>query len=114
MIGGSFGVMLLVGIMVMVGAATLLGRLGAPGWVIVAAWVSATGSVMLWTFITPTPADRTDYEGQGWTEYVVRFIMIGEDSPREVPMRIITGVLFGAPVAAMSIILGLLAIVGIT
>ncbi len=77
----------------------LLDWLDAPGWVVGSVWVSLTVGTTLWALIANAPATSSDMEYQPWTEFVVRYVMVGSGTPRPVPLRVITGVLFGAPVA---------------
>jgi hypothetical protein len=88
-------------------------KLGAPGWLEFVVWLAPTLAVTGWAIRSTAPATVSDVESQGWGEYVVRFVMIGDETARPVPLRIITGIVFGAPVACYFIAITVLALVGI-
>ncbi|HUF96678.1 MAG TPA: hypothetical protein VMM60_01030 [Ilumatobacter sp.] len=86
--------------------------LDAPGWVIVATWAVLTSGSTLWALVAKIPATTSDMEYQPWTEYVVRYVMVGNESVRPAPLRLITGVIFGAPIGCYLITFGVAVLTG--
>lgn len=91
----------------------LLNWIDAPGWVVGSAWLALTASSTLWSLIAKTPATSSDMEYQPWTEYVVRYVMVASGTTRPLALRVITGALFGAPVACYFIVFFALALTGL-
>jgi hypothetical protein len=89
-------------------------KLDAPGSVQLVVWLIPTFAVTTWAVRSRAAATMSDVESQGWSEYVVRFVMIGNETPRPVPLRVVTGIVFGAPVACYLIAITVLALAGIT
>ena len=89
-------------------------KLDATGTVQFVVWLIPTAAVTAWAVRSSAPATVSDVESQGWSEYVVRFVMIGNETVRSVPLRVITGIVFGAPVACYFIAVTVLAVAGIT
>ena len=110
----TFGLVILVGGVVLWFAIVLLDYADAPGWVTVAGWMALTFGVLGWALRTNVAAIASDYEDQAWSEYAVRAVMVGREQPRSASSRMITAVLFGAPLAVGLPLLVLLAAVGVS
>jgi hypothetical protein len=95
----TFGLLVAFGGIVMALVMTGLERLGAPDWAVSMPWLVPTAGVLLWALAKPSAAVLSDDDDDKWTGYSVRVVMIGSDSPRPRPVRLIATVLFGAPVA---------------
>lgn len=89
-------------------------KFDAPGSVQLVVWLIPTLAVTTWAVRSGSPATVSDVESQGWSEYVVRYVMIGNETARTVPLRVVTGIVFGAPVACYLIAITVLALAGIT
>lgn len=113
-IAATFSLVLLLGAGTFSLLFAVIRKFEAPGWVQVVAWLVPTMAVTVWAVRSSAPATVSDIESQGWGEYVVRFVMIGSETARPVPLRVITGIVFGAPVACYLVVITVLALVGIT
>lgn len=96
-IGCTFAAIVVVGWLVLAGATLLLERLDVPTSGRFVAWVLPTLGALAWVLRRPQPATASEDEGQAWSDYAVRAVMVGIDEPRPAAQRAITGVLFGAP-----------------
>ena len=101
------------GLGLMIGSIVVLGLAGAAGWIQLLPWLVPMVSVLAWSLSDPTPADVTDFEEQTWSGYVIRYVLIGEEVPRDRPHRIIAAVVLGGPVGWVIVIATALAVVGI-
>lgn len=110
----TFGIVLLAGGVVLWLALALLGSIGADDGFVVIVWLGLTLAVLAWALRTSTPAMASDYEDQAWSEYAVRAVMIGREQRRQRAARVITAVLFGAPLAVGVPLLFLLAVIGVS
>ncbi len=110
----TFGLVIMAGGVVLWFAIVLLDYADAPGWLIVAGWMALTFAVLGWALRTDVAAIASDYEDQAWSEYAVRAVMVGRDQPRSSSARMITAVVFGAPLAVGLPLLVLLAAVGVS
>ena len=112
-ITATFASIVLVGAALLWALIRLLNWIDAPDWVVGSAWLALTASSTLWSLVAKTPATSSDMEYQPWTEYVVRFVMVGSGTTRPLALRVITGVLFGAPVACYFAVFFALALTGL-
>jgi len=90
-----------------------LDRIGAPSWLVASLWAVPTAVVMVWTLARPPPAVATDDDDDGWTTYSIQFVLVGEDTPRPAPVRVIAAALFGAPVIWSLVVFGLSTLIGL-
>lgn len=86
---------------------------GAPTWVVIAPWVVPTAAVLIWSLLRPQPAVATDDDDDGWTTYSLLFVLVGEESVRPAPVRMIAAAIFGAPVIWSLLVFGLSTLVGV-
>lgn len=103
----TFAVLLAIGGFVFLLVVVLLDYSDAPGWLVLLTWLVPTVAVLVWALLARLPATASDYESQIWGDYAVRAVMIGIERPRSVVSRVVTAILFGAPLA-MWIVIGLL------
>jgi hypothetical protein len=108
----TFALIVIVGLSIMVLVMVGLDRLGAPGWVVALPWIVPTAAVLAWAVGRPGPAVLTDDDDDTWTGFAIRTVMVGGDEARPRPLRVITAVLFGAPVAWSFIVLVAAELVG--
>jgi hypothetical protein len=90
-----------------------LSAIGAPGWVVLLPWWLPTLGVMVWTLRGPAPAIATDDDDDSWAIYAIRYVLVGADTPRPTPVRLIAAVLVGAPVCWALLLLGILTVAGL-
>lgn len=109
----TFALAIALGAAVLMLALLVVRKLDAPSWVQVMVWVVPTVATTGWSTRSRTPATKSDSDAQGWGEYVARFVMVGNETVRSIPLRVITGVLFGAPLAFYLVVLVVLAAAGI-
>lgn len=109
----TFASMLVLGGVVIGLLVAALRALDAPGWLQLATWLIPAAAVTVWACRPTEPATVSDVESQGWGEYVARYVMVGNEEVRPLPLRVVTGVLFGAPVAGALVVFALLALLGI-
>jgi hypothetical protein len=70
-------------------------------------WLVPTLGTLTWVVVRPGPAEtHDDNDDQTWPGYAIRYVLVGEDTPRPVPHRVIAAVLFGAPVAWCLLLVG--------
>lgn len=96
-IGVTFAGIFAVGWLVLGGALALLDYAHAPAWALHAVWIVPTVGAVVWALLEPAPATASEDEAQPWSDYVVRAVMVGVDTPRPIAQRLITGIAFGAP-----------------
>lgn len=75
----------------------LLDYADVPMWLEHAVWIVPTIGAVIWTLLKPSPATASEDEAQPWSDYAVRAVMIGVEEARPVPARVVTAILFGAP-----------------
>lgn len=109
----TFALIVVVGVALVGATIWLLRWLGAPTWVASLPWVAPTVGALVWTLVRPRAAEITDDDDDSWFGYSIRWALVGELAPRPVPARIVSAVLFGAPVAWAVLVSGLLTLVGI-
>lgn len=110
----TFGLVVLVGSVVLWFVIAILDYADAPAWIVFAGWLALTLAVLGWALRTDVAATASDFEDQAWSEYAVRAVMVGRERPRSASARMITAVLFGAPLAVGLPLLVLLAAVGLS
>lgn len=103
----TFVVVVAVGAIVLLLVTLGLRALGGDGWLASLPWIVATGGALAWALWRPDPADRHD-DDQGWIDYTIRRVLLGEERLRPRPLRAVATVVFGGPVATM-FVLGLIA-----
>jgi hypothetical protein len=103
----TFLVIVAAGWALLLGAVWLLDRLGAPRWMALMPWWLPTIGAVVWTVSRPTPAVVTDDDDDSWSAYAIRWVLVGENTPRPTPVRVIAAIVFGAP-AVWAILLSLL------
>ncbi len=91
----------------------LLAWLGSPTWLLIGLWAIPTATVVVWTLVRPRPAVATDDDDDGWTTYSIQYVLVGEQSPRPAPIRMMSAVLFGAPIFWSLLVFGLSTLVGL-
>lgn len=106
-------------IIVAIGAAILgavlwvLTWLGAPTWLAITPWLVPTVLTVAWGLTRPVPAVATDDDDDGWTTYSIQYVLVGEDTARAAPARLVAATLFGAPVIWSLLVFGLSTLVGL-
>lgn len=93
----TFAAIVVLGWAVLAAVIFALDKLGVPGTWRHAVWIVPTLGALAWALRSPDPATASDQEEQPWSDYAVRAVMVGVDTPRPLAQRAITGVLFGAP-----------------
>ena len=111
-LSSTFGAIIILGFALLWLLFVVLDKLTSAGWVIPVTWVALTALTALWA-MRSKPADPTDYDGQSWVEYVIRFVMVGEQQVRPAPQRVMTAVIFGAPLVLAWIVSFLFELAGI-
>ena len=106
-------VIVAVGVVLLGATIVLLDRLGAPVWVTTLPWWGPTAGVIGWTLTNPSPAVATDSDDDSWGGYVIRYALVGEGESRPLPVRVVTAVVLGAPMAWAMLVFGLLALLGL-
>jgi hypothetical protein len=109
----TFAVFLAIGGVLFLLIVVLLDYADAPWWLVFLLWLVPTVSMLAWALRGRIPATASDYEAQSWGDYSVRAVMIGIEQPRNVPARVATAVLFGAPLGVWIVIGILLDLLGI-
>ena len=109
----TFAGTLVIGATVLVGGLVVLHQFAADEWVAPTVWVILTVIMIVWTLLKPDPATASEDEAQPWSDYVVRAVMIGVDEPRPAVQRIVTGIVFGAPLAVYLVITVVLEALGL-
>ncbi len=101
------------GALILGGVMWLLAWLGAPSWLVVAMWAIPAAAVLIWTLSRPRAAVATDDDDDGWTTYSIQYVLVGQQTPRAAPIRMIAAVLFGPPVVWSLFVFGLSTLVGV-
>lgn len=96
-VGITFALLVTFGAGVLILVMAGLRRLDAPGWVVALPWIAPTVGMSVWSLARPTPAVMSDDDDDSWVGYVIRLVMVGSERPRQRAVRLITAVLFGAP-----------------
>lgn len=96
-VGITFALLVTFGAGVLILVTAGLRRLDAPGWVVALPWIAPTVGMSVWSLARPTPAVMSDDDDDSWVGYVIRLVMVGSERPRQRAVRLITAVLFGAP-----------------
>jgi len=112
-IGFTFTLIVVVGWFVLGFVLVLLDYGDVPAGVFHAVWIVPTVGAVLWVLLKPDPATASEDEAQPWSDYVVRAVMIGVDEPRPAVQRIVTGIVFGAPLAVYLVITVVLEALGL-
>lgn len=94
----TFALTLLLGTVLMTGAMWLLSIVGAPAWLVAMPWWLPTLAAIVWTIIRPSVAVVSDDDDESWGGYANRYVLVGEHEPRAAPVRVVTALLFGAPI----------------
>lgn len=102
------------GLALMGGAMWVLDRLGAPSWAVFLPWLVPTVVVVAWTVSRPEAAVPTDSDEDTWPGYAIRFGLFGDTEPRSAGARVATAIVVGAPVAWSILVIGTLAVVGLS
>jgi hypothetical protein len=109
----TFGAIVMVGLVPLCGSGWVLDRLGAPLWLVTAAWWVPMVGVAAWTLGWPTPAAVTDDDDDSWPGYSIRWALVGEDEARPVPVRLTAVAVFGAPVGWSVALSGIATVTGL-
>ena len=109
----TFASVVAFGLAVMWGCIRVLQWLDAPDRLRWSLWLVPTVGVVAWTVLRPRESGLSDDDDDSWFGYSIRWVLVGEQEPRPVPLRLIAAVLFGAPVVWAVLVLGLLTIVGL-
>lgn len=88
--------------------AQVIGVPSVPTWTI---WLGLATALLPFAIAARTPA-LVDGD-QGWTEYVIRAVVIGEDSPRPMWWRIATVYAFGPALAGYAVVYATQAMLGL-
>jgi hypothetical protein len=102
-----------VGFGLMALAMAALDAAGAPAAVRSAPWSLPTAAALVWALRRPTPAEVSDDGADSWLMFSIRATMIGVDQVRSRPLRAITTVVLGAPIAWGLLLVGALAAAGV-
>lgn len=109
----TFGVIVVIGAVICGAVIWLSSRLGAPSWLTWLVWLAPTTGAVAWVVVRPTPAIATDDDDESWTGYVIRYVIVGEDTPRAAPVRLLAALVFGAPVVWSLAAFGLATLLGV-
>lgn len=109
----TFAVVVAIGAGLLAACTWALSRLDAPGSIVVLAWAAPTVVVVLWTLLRPTAARLSDDDDDTWLGYTIRWALVGELEPRPAPARLVTALLFGAPVGWALAVVALVTVLGI-
>ena len=69
--------------------------------------------MVVWTLVRPRPAVATDDDDDGWTTYSIQYVIVGEQTPRAAPIRVVSAALFGAAIVWSLLVFGLSTLVGV-
>ncbi len=109
----TFALIVAAGLVIMVLVMVGIDRLGAPGWVVALPWIAPTAGMLAWALARPGPAVLSDDDDDSWTGFSIRSVMVGRDEARPRTLRVITGVLFGAPIVWSFVVLGIAELTGV-
>jgi hypothetical protein len=110
----TFAVLVAIGATLMAAAWWAL-SLAVPSSVTVTlVWLVPTLGVLIWVVARPGPAETDDAnDDQTWPGFAIRYVLVGEDTPRPLPLRIIAAILFGAPAGWCLLFVGCITILGL-
>jgi hypothetical protein len=109
----TFAGIVATGVLVLGAIMALLDWIGAPPELVASLWALPTALVMVWTLARPQAAVATDDDDHGWTTYSIQYVLVGHESPRSAPVRVIAAALFGAPVIWSLVVFGLSTLIGL-
>lgn len=109
----TFAVVVMIGLVLMLLPMAGLRAAGAPDWLVALPWVIPTAGAVVWSVARPTPARLTDDDDDSWVGYSIRLMLVGSEEPRTRPARVVTTLLFGAPVVWSLVVFGLLELFGV-
>lgn len=109
----TFALVVAVGSIVMGGTIWLLVWIGAPAWIPWSLWLVPTVAVVAWAAIAPRPAVVSDDDDEAWTTFAIQFVFVGESTARPAPVRVVSALIFGAPVIWSLTVFGLSTLVGV-
>ena len=89
--------------------------LGLPSSIVaLLVWVAPTLGVLAWVVARPSPAETSDdNDDQTWPGFAIRYVLVGEDTPRPLPLRVIAAVVFGAPTSWCLLLVGVASLLGL-
>lgn len=96
---------LLVGLVLLALAISGVAVLGAGGWAALV-WAVPTLCTTGLAARSATPARPED--DQGWNAYVLRAVLVGGETVRPVPVRIVTGLVLGGPLGFLVLVYAVL------
>ena len=108
----TFALIVAIGLVIMVLVMVGLDRLDAPGWVVALPWMVPTAGMLAWVLRRPGPAVLSNDDDDSWSGFAIRSVLVGRDTPRAAPLRVIATVLFGAPIVWSFVVLGILELAG--
>jgi uncharacterized membrane protein YadS len=77
-------------------------------------WLLPTLGVLTWVVARPSPAETDDAnDDQTWPGFAIRYVLVGEDTPRPLPLRVIAATVFGAPIGWCLLLVGCISILGL-
>jgi hypothetical protein len=77
-------------------------------------WLLPTLGVLTWVVVRPGPAETDDTnDDQTWPGFAIRYVLVGEDTPRPLPLRVIAAVVFGAPIGWCVLLVGCVGLLGL-
>mgnify|MGYP003134626896 CR=1 FL=1 len=109
----TFVIIVATGGVILGGVLWVLTWLGAPTWLAVLPWLVPTVLTVGWALGRPRPAVATDDDDDGWTTFSIQYVLVGEDTARPAPARLVASTLFGAPVIWSLLVFGLSTLVGL-
>lgn len=109
----TFSLVVATGVAVITGSAWLLAWAGAPVWLVMLPWWLPTFATVAWTLVRPTVSGLSDDDDDSWFGYSIRWALVGEREPRPATVRVVTAVLFGAPVAWAILVGAILTLTGL-
>ncbi len=112
-IGVTFAAVVAFGLVLLLLIIGLIDWLDAPAVISFLLWIGLTISTVAWALAARSPATSSEMEYQPWSEFSVRYVMIGNEQARAPGLRIVTGLMFGAPVGCYFVVFFALALTGI-
>jgi hypothetical protein len=81
---------------------------------VILVWLAPTLGVLAWVVTRPSPAETHDTnDDQTWPGFAIRYVLVGEDSPRPLPQRVVAAIVFGAPTGWCLLLAGFVSILGL-
>ena len=81
---------------------------------VILVWLVPTVAVLTWVAFRPDPAETDDdNDDQTWPGFAIRYVLVGEDTPRPLPHRIVAAVVFGAPTGWCLLFVGCVSVLGL-